>query len=64
MKLFKLKERVEALTKFIELCQLLFEFNNYNGVNEVLSGINSSPVRRLKKTWAVRDIVVVFCYSL
>ena len=31
--------------------QNLRELNNFNGVMEVVSAINSSPVRRLKKTW-------------
>jgi len=53
VKPYKLKERVECLIKFIELGHMLFELNNYNGLNEILCGVNSSPVRRLKKTWEV-----------
>jgi len=34
--------------------------NNYNGVNEIMSGINSSAVHRLKKTWAVS--IIIFKY--
>ena len=41
------------LSKFIILAHRLFELNNFNGVMEILAGINSSPVRRLKKTWEV-----------
>eukprot|EP00009_Paramoeba_aestuarina_P009755 CAMPEP_0201539976 /NCGR_PEP_ID=MMETSP0161_2-20130828/70694_1 /ASSEMBLY_ACC=CAM_ASM_000251 /TAXON_ID=180227 /ORGANISM="Neoparamoeba aestuarina, Strain SoJaBio B1-5/56/2" /LENGTH=359 /DNA_ID=CAMNT_0047947407 /DNA_START=35 /DNA_END=1115 /DNA_ORIENTATION=- len=29
----------------------LFKLNNFNGMMEILSGINSSPVRRMKKTF-------------
>ena len=47
----QLKSRVSALEKLIKLAEELLKLNNFNGVMEILSGINSSPVRRLKKTW-------------
>eukprot|EP00007_Cunea_sp_BSH-02190019_P007766 CAMPEP_0174239598 /NCGR_PEP_ID=MMETSP0417-20130205/15360_1 /TAXON_ID=242541 /ORGANISM="Mayorella sp, Strain BSH-02190019" /LENGTH=1141 /DNA_ID=CAMNT_0015318559 /DNA_START=130 /DNA_END=3555 /DNA_ORIENTATION=- len=51
----KLKSRVALLTKFIAIAEQLMELNNFNGLIEVISGINSSPVRRLKLTWAELD---------
>jgi len=42
------------------LAEELMKINNYNGVMEILSGINSSPVRRLKKTWEVRGCASVY----
>ena len=60
MKHVKLSDRVTAFTKFITLLQKLFELNNYNGVNEILSGINSAPVRRLKNTWEVSIILIYY----
>jgi hypothetical protein len=47
-----LRDRIKVLTTFISLCIDLFEMNNLNGVMEVLSGINSAPVRRLALTFA------------
>eukprot|EP00005_Dracoamoeba_jomungandri_P009672 CAMPEP_0174270590 /NCGR_PEP_ID=MMETSP0439-20130205/44986_1 /TAXON_ID=0 /ORGANISM="Stereomyxa ramosa, Strain Chinc5" /LENGTH=1494 /DNA_ID=CAMNT_0015360015 /DNA_START=51 /DNA_END=4535 /DNA_ORIENTATION=- len=47
----KLKERVAQTKKFIQLAQKMYELNNFNGVMEVMSALNSSPVRRLKLTW-------------
>jgi RasGEF domain/RasGEF N-terminal motif len=47
-----LSERVATLRKMIELAEHLRALNNFNGIMEVLAGINNSAVRRLKKTWA------------
>jgi hypothetical protein len=48
----QMKPRVQVLTKFIQLAQKLMLLNNFNGVKEMLAALNSSPVRRLKNTWA------------
>mmetsp|Transcript_16038 Transcript_16038/g.22271 ORF Transcript_16038/g.22271 Transcript_16038/m.22271 type:complete len:457 (+) Transcript_16038:73-1443(+) len=50
-----LEGRVETLKKFIDLMDELQTLNNFNGMMEVLSGINSSSVRRMKKTFAALD---------
>jgi len=48
-------DRVETLKKFIDLLDELCALNNFNGMMEVLSGINSSSVRRMKKTFEGLD---------
>jgi hypothetical protein len=45
------RERVHMLQRFIEVAERLRELNNLNGVSEIVSGLNSSPVFRLKQTW-------------
>ena len=47
-----LRRRTRALEKLIDLADCLAGLQNYNGVNEVVSACTSSPVYRLKKTWA------------
>ena len=47
-----LRDRIKTLSVFITLCTELFEMNNLNGVMEILSGINSAAIRRLKFTFA------------
>jgi hypothetical protein len=46
------RERVHMLQRFIEVAERLRDLNNLNGVSEIVSGLNSSPVHRLKMTWA------------
>jgi hypothetical protein len=47
----KVKERAKALLNMLKIAIYLRETNNYNSLIAVLSGINSSPVLRLKQTW-------------
>jgi CRP-like cAMP-binding protein len=46
-------ERAAAISKFVEIGQALYSMNNFNGAIEVLSALHSSPIRRLKGTWAL-----------
>jgi len=46
-----LKSRTEALTRFIEVSERLRSLNNFNGIMEILAGLRSAAVHRLKKTW-------------
>jgi hypothetical protein len=46
-----LKERVKVVTKFIQLAEELRLLANFNGVMEILSGLGSASVHRLKQTW-------------
>jgi len=52
---FNLEQRATRLQKCIRLAEALRRINNFNGVLEVISAINSSPVRRLKRTWELID---------
>ncbi len=40
--------RVRVLKKFIKVAHRLHNFNNYNGLMQILSGLNNSSVKRLK----------------
>uniref|UniRef100_A0A3Q0RLX9 Son of sevenless homolog 2 (Drosophila) n=1 Tax=Amphilophus citrinellus TaxID=61819 RepID=A0A3Q0RLX9_AMPCI len=46
-----LEERVAVFTRVIEILQVFQELNNFNGVLEVLSAINSVAVYRLEHTY-------------
>jgi son of sevenless-like protein len=46
-----MKQRRQYMIKFIEIAGALRELNNFNGVTEMLSGLNNNSVHRLKKTW-------------
>eukprot|EP00762_Andalucia_godoyi_P007472 ANDGO_07803.mRNA.1 Ras guanine nucleotide exchange factor J len=45
------RKRKDVLKRVIEIADCLRSLNNYNGVNEVVSGLGNAAVHRLKKTW-------------
>lgn len=45
------KQREKTVRKFIAVAEHLRELNNFNGVMEIIGGLNLWPVQRLKQTW-------------
>lgn len=56
METMNLEERVAVFTRVIEILQVFQELNNFNGVLEVLSAINSVAVYRLDHTYEVSEL--------
>lgn len=47
-----LEERVAVLNRLMDILTVFQELNNFNGILEVVSAINSSPIFRLQHTFA------------
>eukprot|EP01080_Neovahlkampfia_damariscottae_P001212 gene1212-11302_t len=46
-----LEDRINSMIKIIKIAKIVKEYHNYNLLVEILSGLGSNPVYRLKKTW-------------
>jgi hypothetical protein len=46
-----LEDRKNAIIKCIKIAKIVKDFQNYNLLVEILSGLGSNPIYRLKKTW-------------
>jgi len=47
----KKSNRVLVIKHFIKIAQICYEMKNYNTVMEIISGLESPPISRLKRTW-------------
>ncbi|XP_023606099.1 ras-GEF domain-containing family member 1B isoform X4 [Myotis lucifugus] len=64
----KKKHRARMIEYFIDVARECFNIGNFNSLMAIISGMNMSPVSRLKKTWAkvktakfdVLEIVIPF----
>uniref|UniRef100_UPI003AAD5E15 ras-GEF domain-containing family member 1B-B-like isoform X2 n=1 Tax=Centroberyx gerrardi TaxID=166262 RepID=UPI003AAD5E15 len=48
----KKKHRARAIEFFIDVAQECFNIGNFNSLMAIITGMNMSPVARLKKTWS------------
>ncbi|XP_030046445.1 ras-GEF domain-containing family member 1B [Microcaecilia unicolor] len=48
----KKKHRARIIEYFIDVARECFNIGNFNSLMAIISGLNMSPVSRLKKTWA------------
>jgi son of sevenless len=57
--LIVLEPRVEIrgklISKFIQIADLLFSHNNFDGVMQIMAGLNNTPVHRLRRSWGLVD---------
>lgn len=52
MRSFQLNKRSKLVLKFVQLAFKFREYNNFSSSMCILAALVSSPVRRLKATWA------------
>ncbi len=50
------KDRAEVIKYLIKVAKSCQEVRNYNGIMEVLAGLQSSAIDRLKKSWEVQKL--------
>lgn len=58
-----LAQRTTVLKMVIDIAENCYKLNNFNAVMEIISGLHSSSVFRLKQTWAV-SYYILYIYIL
>jgi hypothetical protein len=53
------KFRVATIEAFIKIAQCCWELNSFNTAMDIISGLNSFSISRLKQTWEVRHPVYI-----
>ena len=49
----KIQLRLSVLTYFIHVANYCLHYDNYDGTKSIISGLQSTPVHRLNRSWAV-----------
>lgn len=49
----RIKRRFSLVCHFISVAKYCSDLNNYNGVRAITAGLQSTPVHRLERTWAM-----------
>ncbi|KAJ3044144.1 hypothetical protein HK097_001581 [Rhizophlyctis rosea] len=49
----KIKRRFQLICYFISVAKYCHNYNNFNGLRSVAAGLQSTPVHRLERTWAM-----------
>lgn len=59
-----LKDRINVMQKMIEIADFCKSLNNLNAMMEIISGLNSSSVFRLKITWTVNLLLSHLSFTI
>ncbi|ODV94717.1 hypothetical protein PACTADRAFT_50578 [Pachysolen tannophilus NRRL Y-2460] len=49
----EIKKRADTITYFIQVADKCLQYKNYSTLTAIISALSSSPIARLKKTWAL-----------
>jgi hypothetical protein len=52
----KPEKRAKVIQRWIEIAKKCRELNNFNGVMEILAGLENSSIHRLKRSWRVSKL--------
>eukprot|EP01105_Mastigella_eilhardi_P016223 TRINITY_DN3704_c0_g1_i2.p1 TRINITY_DN3704_c0_g1~~TRINITY_DN3704_c0_g1_i2.p1 ORF type:complete len:947 (+),score=171.87 TRINITY_DN3704_c0_g1_i2:34-2841(+) len=50
------KDRASTISRFVKLCKEFKDVHNYNGMVEIIAGLQSRAIRRLKKSWKEKSV--------
>jgi hypothetical protein len=56
--------RINRLSQFIRVAKKLYDYNNLHSLLAILSGLQSAPIYRLKRTWKVSLQPLPSCHFL
>jgi hypothetical protein len=50
--------RATRITSFIRVTEMLYKTRNLNGLHAIMTGLNSTSVKRLRESWPVSTKVI------